>query len=131
MAADPYGYHIVTPGYTIVPNPAPTKPATNGTGATATGPAAATPTVSGTGIGTLAVAGLGAIALSGTKVGPVIIAALVAAVIWNGNALVGVIGGKASGISLGGAAATSAPVGSISNPNPQATATVPGSAFLP
>lgn len=59
------------------------------------------PGVSGTGIGVLAIAGLGAIALANTAVGPIVIAALVAAVIWNGNQLVGVIGGKAATINTG------------------------------
>lgn len=58
-----------------------------------TGPPGA---AAGTGIGLLAVAGLGAVALANTPVGPIIIAALVAAVIWNGQQLVTVIGSKAS-----------------------------------
>ena len=50
--------------------------------------------LTGTGIGALAIAGLGAIALSNTKAGPVIIAFLLAAVIWNGNALINDVSGK-------------------------------------
>jgi hypothetical protein len=98
---DPYGY-TTGPGFTLTPNPAPPKAsnATNPGSQSGVSPGAA-PSVSGTGLGVLAIAGLGAIALANTKVGPVVIAALVAAVIWNGQALVGVVSGKAASINLG------------------------------
>ncbi len=89
---------LFTPGaVTLAPTPSNTTGGAKSGTAGKVAPSAAT----GTGIGVLAIAGLGAVALANTKVGPVVIAALVAAVIWNGNALVGVIGGMASTVNLG------------------------------
>lgn len=50
--------------------------------------------IGGTGIGALAVAGIGAIALANTAIGPAVIAFLLAAVVWNSQALISNVSGK-------------------------------------